>query len=103
MKILALEPFFGGSHKKWLTQWQYSSDHQIDLLTLPGRHWKWRMYGGAVSLSRKYLASSKKYDLLIAVLPLSKYALFSVPPCLYDKHRLGLFPKVKAKSHFPQT
>ena len=66
MKILALEPFFGGSHKKWLTQWQYSSDHQIDLLTLPGRHWKWRMYGGAVSLSRKYLASSKKYDLLIA-------------------------------------
>lgn len=66
MKICVLEPFFGGSHKKWMEQWAQRSRHDMQWLTLPGRHWKWRMYGGAVSLARQYRTLPKQPDLLIA-------------------------------------
>jgi glycosyltransferase involved in cell wall biosynthesis len=65
MKICVLEPFFGGSHKKWIEQWAQHSRHDVHWLTLPGRHWKWRMYGGAVSLARQYRKLPKQPDLLV--------------------------------------
>ena len=66
MHIVILEPFFTGSHAKWAQGYADHSEHHIDLLTLPGRHWKWRMHGGAISLARQFLAKGWQPDLIIA-------------------------------------
>lgn len=66
MDILLLEPFFTGSHEKWATALKEKSVHNIELLTLPGRHWKWRMHGAAVTFAEKVNASGKRPDLFLA-------------------------------------
>ena len=65
MKILFLEPFFGGSHRDFALGLQAHSAHHIDLVTLPPRFWKWRMRGAALHLLPK-LPDLKDYDLLVA-------------------------------------
>lgn len=61
MRILVLEPYFGGSHKAFLTQLQQHPDLDFDLLTMPPRKWKWRMrlaapeFAGILTASRHYL------------------------------------------------
>jgi glycosyltransferase involved in cell wall biosynthesis len=52
LSVWALEPYFGGSHKYFLEGLARHSSHDLTLFTLPGRHWKWRMHGGALSLAR---------------------------------------------------
>ncbi len=42
-KILILEPYYGGSHKLFLTGLQQSVKAEYTLLTLPARKWKMRM------------------------------------------------------------
>jgi hypothetical protein len=54
MTIALVEPFFSGSHKRWAEEFTAKSQHDVFLLTLPGRYWKWRMHGGAVSLAEKW-------------------------------------------------
>lgn len=51
LQVWALEPYCGGSHKYFLRGLALSSTHEFRLLTLPGRHWKWRMHGGALALA----------------------------------------------------
>ncbi len=48
MKILFLEPFFGGSHKDFALGFKAHSNHEVELVTLPDRFWKWRMRGAAL-------------------------------------------------------
>ncbi len=43
MKILVLEPYYGGSHKTFLDGLQFHLPFDFMLLTLPARKWKWRM------------------------------------------------------------
>ena len=43
MKILALEPYYDGSHKAFIDGWIASSSHEFELITAPGHSWKWRM------------------------------------------------------------
>jgi glycosyltransferase involved in cell wall biosynthesis len=66
MKITLLEPFFTGSHAAWAAEYAARSRHQVEILSLPGRHWKWRMHGGAVALARQFLESSFQPDLILA-------------------------------------
>jgi len=47
LKILFLEPFYGGSHKEFALGFQKHSIHEVSLVTLPDRFWKWRMRGSA--------------------------------------------------------
>ena len=47
-------------------QLQRYSRHDIRLLTLPGRHWKWRMHGAAVTLAHEFLSIDYQPDLIIA-------------------------------------
>ncbi len=54
IKVLIVEPFFIGSHKNWALNLQEQSNCDVKILSLPGRHWKWRMHGGAVTLARKF-------------------------------------------------
>jgi glycosyltransferase involved in cell wall biosynthesis len=51
MKILAIEPYYAGSHKAFIDGWMARSNYDWDLLTLPGFKWKWRMRGGAVTMA----------------------------------------------------
>ncbi len=65
MNILLVEPFFSGSHQRWSEELQSFSTHHINILSLPGKHWKWRMYGGAVSLAKQFNALDELPDALL--------------------------------------
>lgn len=65
MNILFCNPFHTGSHKAFAEGLQKHSQHNIQLLTLPGRHWKWRMHGAAVAFAEQVNASSKVPDLVL--------------------------------------
>lgn len=64
MRVLVLEPFFGGSHKQFWEGFQRTSRHEVRRLTLPAFHWKWRMRGGALSLARQLEDDPVPADLL---------------------------------------
>jgi glycosyltransferase involved in cell wall biosynthesis len=53
MKIWLVEPYYAGSHQAWADGYRAHSRHDVRLLTLPGRFWKWRMQGGAITLARQ--------------------------------------------------
>jgi len=90
MKFLFMEPFFGGSHRAFACGWQAHSRHEIELLTLPDRFWKWRMRASAL----QFLAQKNNFEAydgiitsdmmnLADVMALAKKPL---PPCLVYFH-----------------
>jgi glycosyltransferase involved in cell wall biosynthesis len=66
MKVLLISPYHGGSHRAWAEGYQKYSTHDLLLLTLPARYWKWRMHGGAVTLARQFEASDFEPDVMVA-------------------------------------
>src|SRR5690242_21930973 len=66
MRISLIEPYFTGSHAAWAREYASHSRHRVELLTLPGRNWKWRMHGGAVTLASRFLAAPHSPDLILA-------------------------------------
>ncbi len=66
MRILALEPYYGGSHRAFLDTWVSHSSHDWELLTLEARHWKWRMRGSAIWFAQQLRggAAVGRYDLI---------------------------------------
>ena len=58
MNILYIEPYYSGSHKRWIDSYKKYSKHDITILHLPGNKWKWRMHGGAITLSNQFLLES---------------------------------------------
>ena len=53
MKILSLQPFFGGSHQQFHEGWMKHSVHDWTTITLPDRHWKWRMRHSAIHFANE--------------------------------------------------
>jgi glycosyltransferase involved in cell wall biosynthesis len=51
VRILALEPYYGGSHRAVLDGLARHVDAEWTLLTLPARKWKWRMRGAAITMA----------------------------------------------------
>jgi hypothetical protein len=51
MRILALEPYYGGSHKAFIDGLSKASRHDWTLLTLPAHKWKWRMRHSAITFA----------------------------------------------------
>lgn len=66
MKIALLEPFMTGSHASWANGYATHSRHTVEIYSLEGKYWKWRMHGGAVSLARQFRARGFSPDLLLA-------------------------------------
>jgi len=67
MRILALEPYYGGSHKAFLDGWSAGSEHEWTILSLAPYKWKWRMRHSAVTFarqSRELLAEGQNWDLI---------------------------------------
>ncbi|HET6351863.1 MAG TPA: DUF3524 domain-containing protein [Coriobacteriia bacterium] len=51
LRVLALEPYYGGSHRAVLDGLAERIDAEWTLLTLPPRKWKWRMRGSAINMA----------------------------------------------------
>lgn len=96
MKILLVEPFFTGSHKKWAEEFKQFSTHEVEILSLSGHYWKWRMHGGAVSLARKFntltqTANYKLPDVILATdmldvsvfMSITRKHTYNIPVYLY--------------------
>ncbi len=66
MKILLLEPFFSGSHKQWAEGFAEKSQHDVQIMSLEGRHWKWRMEGAAYSFAKQMERVEVLPDLILA-------------------------------------
>lgn len=57
MRVLAIEPYYGGSHQAFLEQLVAHSCHQWQCVTLPARHWKWRMRSAPAELLNRLAES----------------------------------------------
>ena len=65
MKILLLESFYASSHKQWADGLISHSNHDIQLLSLPGRHWKWRMHHAGKYFAYEIIKLKSSYDLIL--------------------------------------
>jgi glycosyltransferase involved in cell wall biosynthesis len=67
MRVLAIEPYFGGSHRAFLEGWIARSRHEWTVLGLRPAKWKWRMRQAAVTCARQMadeLAAGQRWDVL---------------------------------------
>lgn len=85
MRVLALEPYYGGSHKAFLDAWIEASRHLFTLLALPPYKWKWRMRHGALTLAGEAasrLAAGERWHALFCsdMLNLAEFRGLSPPP-----------------------
>jgi glycosyltransferase involved in cell wall biosynthesis len=100
VKISLLSPYHSGSHRQWAEGYCKHSRHEVSLLTLPGRFWKWRMHGGAVNLARRFLAGDRQPDALLATdmldlstfLALTRQVTAAVPAFLYMHENQLTYP-----------
>lgn len=65
LSLLIVEPFMRGSHALWaegmVNRWQ----GKTVIHSLPGRHWKWRMYGAAITLAERYKKDEFRPDVIL--------------------------------------
>ena len=66
MKICLLEPWYGGSHRRWADGLRKHSAHAVTIFPLPARHWKWRMHGAAVTFAEQLNRLPPDWDLILA-------------------------------------
>lgn len=64
--ILLISPYHSGSHAAWADGYAAHSQLTVQLLTLPGQLWKWRMQGAAVTLARQFNALTLHPNLILA-------------------------------------
>ena len=91
MDILLVEPYFSGSHRSWAKGYQFFTSHNIQILSLPGKFWKWRMHGGAITLAKQFMEMDFSPDLILATdmldlttfLSLTKSRTAQIPNVLY--------------------
>ena len=100
LRIVLVEPFYSGSHKQWAEGLKQHSHHQIDIISMPGRHWKWRMHGAAVTLAQEFLSLDYKPDLILATsmldlttfLSLTRSKSHDIPVLLYMHENQITYP-----------
>ena len=111
MKILFLEPFFGGSHKDFALGFKDHSSHQITLVTLPDKFWKWRMRGASLYFINQ-IKDFSSYDAILTtdMLDLTDFlslAKKDLPPVLmyFHENQLSypLSPRQKRDFHLGFT
>ena len=91
MNILLLEPYFTGSHKSWAEDLQNFSSNEINILSMKGHFWKWRMQGSAITLAQKFNEMNIQPDLILATdmldlttfLSLTRKKTYNTPTVIY--------------------
>jgi glycosyltransferase involved in cell wall biosynthesis len=53
MRILLVEPYYGGSHRAWADGYAATSRHDVTLVTHEAQFWKWRMHGAHLTLANE--------------------------------------------------
>jgi glycosyltransferase involved in cell wall biosynthesis len=86
LKVLTLEPYYGGSHKAFLDGWMQYSRHEWTLLSLPPWKWKWRMRHSSITLASQTdekIREGGEWDIIFCsdMLNLAEY-LGLVPPSI---------------------
>jgi glycosyltransferase involved in cell wall biosynthesis len=100
MNILIIEPYFTGSHAAWIKGLKANSAHNIEVLSLPGKYWKWRMHGGAASLASEFMSGGYKPDLILATdmlnlpvfLSLTRERTHAIPVAVYFHENQLTYP-----------
>lgn len=102
LRILLIEPYHGGSHAAFCETLAYGLDAEWTVLSLPARHFKWRMRSAAAyfAIERREVLEAG-YDLLVAssMLPLAELqglcpALAEVPSVLmFHENQLAYPPQ----------
>ncbi len=92
LNILALEPYFGGSHRQFLLGLRRHSRHTIRIIGLPARKWKWRMRHAAIEFARRLGRMRRPPDLILAsdFLNLAEFAGL-LPPQWQQVPRVAYF------------
>jgi glycosyltransferase involved in cell wall biosynthesis len=62
LRILVLEPYYGGSHKTFLQGLQAHVPFEFILLSLPARKWKWRMRLAAPFFADKIIPMTEEKE-----------------------------------------
>jgi glycosyltransferase involved in cell wall biosynthesis len=102
-RLLALEPYYGGSHRSVLDGLLARLPWEHDLLTLPARKWKWRMAGSAMTLADEVLALHERgvrWDAILAstfvdlpaFLGLAREAVCTTPAAVYFHENQLAYP-----------
>lgn len=107
LKILLIEPYYTGSHRAWADGYARFSSHDVRLLTLPGQFWKWRMQGGAVTLSRLYRELDDRPDVILTsdMMDLSIFRAMTrqltddIPIALYFHENQLTYPQNSRQKH----
>jgi glycosyltransferase involved in cell wall biosynthesis len=100
MKLLIVSPYHGGSHKAWAEGFGRFSKHEIELIKLPARFWKWRMHGAAVTLARRFNEAGHKPDIIMTTdmldlttfLSLTRTVSHHIPVVLYMHENQLTYP-----------
>lgn len=94
LRVLLVEPWYGGSHRSWADGLVAHSHHQVSLVTHDASFWRWRMRGSALTLARdieEVVDRDGRPDVLLvsdmvdlaALLGLTRRTLDGVPAVLY--------------------
>jgi glycosyltransferase involved in cell wall biosynthesis len=94
MRVLLVEPYYGGSHRAWADGYRSHSRHELHLVTHPEEAWRWRLRGGSLSLAEDISRVSRQVgrpdvvlvsDLvdLPALLGFARHAVGDAPVALY--------------------
>ena len=103
MNILALEPYYGGSHRAFVDGLSKVSGHAWTLLTLPAHKWKWRMRHSAITFASQAVELMEKrqnWDVLFCsdMLNLAEFAALApaeitcVPKVIYFHENQLTYP-----------
>lgn len=125
MRVLAIEPYYGGSHQAFLDAVVRHSRHEWTLVTGLARHWKWRMRNAPLTMAvqaKRTLHSDSQlgnanFDLIFAsdMLDLPQWRGFMVdsphiapeiPSVIYFHENQWTYPtanKARADFHYGYT
>ncbi len=117
LKVLSLQPFYGGSHASFIDGWIRHSRHEWAALNLPARFWKWRMRHAAVEFSGQLdqmWNDGKRFDRIVTTDMLNvaefrgllKTAARDVPVTVYFHENQLVYPNQKEEPrdfHFAFT
>jgi len=64
LRVLVLEPYYGGSHRAFLTGLR-RLPFELHFMTFPARKWKWRMRLAAPFYAQKLHETGQRFDRIL--------------------------------------